>query len=62
MDIEYNFATACYVLERDLGIEITPEYSASKFNVQLELWKEDMEARKREMNKKSKGGRFLTFR
>jgi len=48
---EEAYSIACYHLERDLGINITPEYPASKFVIQCEYWNKDKEQHNKEMRK-----------
>ena len=60
-DIEESYAVACFRLERDVGVVITPEYPASKFVIQCEYLGKDKKDEAKQFNTmRGKGSR--TFR
>jgi len=40
--IDAEYATACFYVEKELGVELTPDYPASKFVIQMEELGEHM--------------------
>ena len=54
--IDDSFATAAYLVEKELGVTLTPDYPAFKFVTQLEEIQKDYKNQNDEM-KKAKSGR-----
>lgn len=46
-DIETDYAYNCFLLEKYLSVNITPDYPVSKFLVQTEMLKRYFEERRR---------------
>jgi len=56
--IDDDFAMACFLIEKKLGIEIHPDYPAAKFVVQLEQMKKYYEEQEKEMDRTKSRGTF----
>ena len=61
-DAEDDYAWGCFMIEKEMGQVITPDYPVSKFLVQLEYLKRYYEEQKREMSKGKSSGKVSTFR
>jgi len=56
--IDDNYTTAAYLVEKELGVTLTPEYPAFKFVTQLEEIQKDYKNQNDEMKRaKSRGGK-----
>ena len=58
-DAETDYAFNCFILEKELGVTITPDYPVSKFMVQLECLKKYYDEQKKAMKSSGKGSRSL---
>jgi hypothetical protein len=54
-DIQDQYCTSCYILEKELNQKITKDYPISKFMVMLEEVEKDGERQQKEMDKNNKG-------
>jgi len=59
--VDDNYATGAYLVEKELGVTLTPDYPAFKFVTQLEEIQKDYKKQNDEM-KRAKSGRGNTFR
>ena len=59
-DIETDYAFSLFLLEKELGVDITPDYPVSKFLVQMEMLKKFYDEQKKQEGIPSKD--LKTFR
>lgn len=57
-----TYATGAYLVEKELGVTLTPDYPAFKFVTQIEEIRKDYEKRNKEMERTKSGSRGKSFR
>jgi len=55
--IDDSYTTAAYLVEKDLGVTLTPDYPALKFKVQVEELEKDYRKQNDEMKKSGSGSK-----
>jgi len=60
--IDDNYTTAAYLVEKELGVTLTPEYPAFKFAVQVEELQKDYKKQNDEMKRAKSKSRGKSFR
>lgn len=53
--LDDDYAYACFLLEKKLGVDIHPDYSAIKFGAQLKQLKKYYDKQEQTVNKGNKG-------
>jgi len=57
-NLDNDFTTACFHLEKELGVTLTPEYPAAKFIVQLEELGKYAKKQEKEMRRSKSSSTF----
>jgi len=57
-NIDDDYTTSCFLIEKKTGCVITPDYPAAKFVVQMEEIKKYYAEQEKEMKKNSRGTTF----
>lgn len=60
--LDDSFTTAAYLVEKELGVMLTPDYPALKFAVQLEEIQKDYKKQNDEMKRAKSKSRGNSFR
>jgi hypothetical protein len=55
--IDDSYTTAAYLVEKDLGVTLTPDYPALKFKVQVEELEKDYRKQNDEMKRSGSGSK-----
>ena len=55
--IDDAYTSAAYLIEKDLGVTLTPDYPALKFKVQVEELEKDYKKQNEEMKKSQSGSK-----
>ena len=55
--VDNSYTSAAYLVEKELGVTITPDYPALKFKVQVEELEKDYRKQNEEMKKSQSGSK-----